>query len=100
MKLKFDFPKIIEAVKSGIKRFLWNLGLNAFSVILLLILIDLILGGIVFYKYVFLAEQEQPNITGSILKFDDKIYKEVLQDLQPTTEQSNPPVQSQSNLAK
>jgi len=79
MKSISDISKTLEA---RIGKILWILGLRAFLLILLFILLDFIIGGFVFYKYVFLAEEEMPGISGSIIKFDDKTYQNVLQELQ------------------
>jgi hypothetical protein len=79
MKLTVDLFK----TKLGeVKKILWILGSYAFSFILLFVLIDLILGTAVFYKYVFLAETKAPQITGQILKFDEATYQKVLEKLQ------------------
>ena len=85
MKSISDILKILT-VKT--KKILWILGLRAFLLILFLVFIDFIIGSFIFYKYVFLAEKEEPKITKNILKFDDKTYQEVLGELQ-TREQSS-----------
>jgi len=82
MKFKFQISKIYAALAARLKKFMLFLGLHAFWVILFLIFIDLLLGGFVFYKYGFLVEKEKPNITENILKFNEKIYNEVLMELQ------------------
>ena len=46
------------------------------------ILVDLIFGGYIFYKYVFLAEQAVTEVTGTIIKFDNKTYQNVLNEFQ------------------
>lgn len=73
---------ILKTLFARIKKILWNLGLHAFSIILLFIFIDFIFGGVIFYKYVFSAEKEEPKVTENILKFDEKTYLEVLGELQ------------------
>jgi len=69
------------------KKIIWTLGLHAFLVIIFLIIVDFILGNIVFYKYVFLAEKETPTTEKNVLRFDDKTYQEVLKKLQERAEQ-------------
>jgi len=78
MKSASDTLKILIG---KIEKSIWVLGLHAFSLIILFIIIDLILGSIVFYNYVFLTEKENPNTTESILRFDDKTYKSVIEKL-------------------
>jgi hypothetical protein len=73
---------ISKKIVTGIEKVLWVLGLHAFGIILLLIFIDFILGGFIFYKYVFLAEKAEPKITETILKFNDKKYQSVMAELQ------------------
>lgn len=73
---------IFKTIGTKTKKVLWTLGLHAFLLILILVFIDFIFGGFIFYKYVFLAEREEPKITGSILKFDVKAYQDVLGELQ------------------
>jgi len=63
------------------KKFIWNLGLHAFSLILFFIALGLAFGGFIFYQYVFSAQQGQPSITENILKFDSKTYQNVMDAL-------------------
>jgi len=79
MKSASDILKILYW---WIKKALWDLGLNAFWVILMLVLIDIALGTLIFYQYVYLAEREQPRVIENILKFNDKAYQNVLLQLQ------------------
>lgn len=78
----FDFSKILGKLAATSKKIVWSLGLYAFWVILFLILIDFVLGGIVFYKYVFLAENEEPGGAKNVIKFDETTYQEVLKELE------------------
>lgn len=73
---------ILKTLTVKIKKALWILGLHAFSLILFLVLVDIILGGFIFYKYVFLTEKEEPKVTENIFKFDTKTYQDVLKELQ------------------
>ena len=92
MKSTSDISKTVSAKA---KKLFWLLGLHAFSLILLLILIDLIIGGVIFYNYVFLAEQEVPKVTSTIIKFDDKSYQDVLAHLISSGQASAPAVANQ-----
>ena len=73
--------KIFGSLADRIKKTLWILGLRAFWVILFLVAIDLILGGFVMCKYVFLAENESPKISNKVIKFDGAAYQQVLDEL-------------------
>ena len=73
---------IFKTLAEKIKKILWVLGFHAFSLILLIILIEVILGGFIFYKYVFLAQDQESKITENIIRFDDKTYQNVLEQLQ------------------
>ena len=87
MKIVFNLDSI-KSMPGEIKKMIWFLGMHAFIVILFLVLIDIILGGIIFYNYVFLAEQKTPQTHGNALKFDNKTYQEVIEKLQ-SIEQNN-----------
>ena len=73
---------ILKEITTRIKKTFWILGLYAFWVILFFIFINFILGGFVFYKYVFLAESEEPKITETILKFNVGAYQNVMKEIQ------------------
>ena len=73
---------ILNGIAREIKKIFWFLGLHAFSLIIFLIFIGFVLGGFIFYKYVFLAGLEKPNPTEIILKFDEKKYQDVLKAIQ------------------
>lgn len=74
---------ILKNLTAGSKNILWKLGLHAFWVILFFVLIDFIIGGFIFYKYVFLAERAVPQASENIIKFDSKAYQSVLEKIQP-----------------
>ncbi len=76
-----SFSDIFKTLVLETKRDLWTMGLHAFSLILFFVFIDFILGGMVFYKYVFLAETQEPNAIEGVLKFDDKTYKKIMTEL-------------------
>lgn len=71
-----------KTLNERVKRILWCLGLRAFSLVLLFIVIELIWGGFIFYKYVSLPEKSEPKIVENITKFDYKSYQNVLEQLQ------------------
>jgi len=94
MKSILDIIKIIT-IKTP--KIIWLLSLNAFLLILILVFVDFIIGGLVFYDYVFSADKEQPKITGSIIKFDDETYQKVLGELQARDQNSG---ESQDNISQ
>jgi hypothetical protein len=79
---------ILKKITAIVQKTFWILGLHAFSIILISILVDIALGGLIFYKYVFLAESQSPTVTESIVKFDEKGYQKVVGELQ-SRQQSN-----------
>lgn len=70
------------------RKTLWALGLNAFWLILFFVILDVILGGLIFYKYVFLAEREEFKVEESIVKFNEEVYQKVLVELQAKDQSS------------
>lgn len=93
---KLNIPGI-ETEK--IKKIPWILGFYAFPIILILILLDLILGEFLLYKYAILVKKEEPKIIGSTLKFEYNAYQKILEEWQtreqkfeesPTEKYSNP----------
>lgn len=73
---------MLKETSARIKKIFWVLGLYAFLVILFFIFIDFILGGFIFYKYVFLTEKAEPKITQTILKFNTGAYQNVMREIQ------------------
>jgi len=79
MKSASDTSKNIG---TKLKKVALVLGLHAFSLILLFVLLDILIGVFVFYVYVFPAENGVAQESGDIIKFNSKIYQDVLQQLQ------------------
>jgi len=79
--MKFT-TNIFKTIGLKIKKIFWIFALHAFWLILLFILIDLLFGSFIFYKYVFLAESEEGTITEKITKFNEKAYQNILKELQ------------------
>ncbi len=82
MKMIFGKSNTLGIKKDKIKKTLWILGSHAFLIILLFILLNLILGVFLFYKYVILVEIKEPEIIGRTVNFKYNIYQEVLKDWQ------------------
>ena len=58
------------------------MGRNAFLFILIFILLDIIVGEFLFYRYVFLVKNEEPKIVYVVTKFQENLYQSVLKELQ------------------
>lgn len=73
--------KIFQFKKLGsfFKKLPIFLGENAFLIFLGLLLLSLVSGGIVFFRYHTLSEKEFPQIIDGQLQFDNKAYQEILQ---------------------
>mgnify|MGYP001577205517 CR=1 FL=1 len=82
MKSIFNKLNISDIGMGKIKKIPWILGSNAFSIILIFILLDLILGEFLLYKYVIIVKREGPEIVQSTLKFEYNIYQKVLEEWQ------------------
>ena len=65
-----------------IKKIPRNLGRNAFWFILMFILLDILVGEILFYKYVVLKNSEDPEIINISTKFKENTYQSVLKRVQ------------------
>jgi len=75
----FGLKKIkIKKIGSFLKKLPRILGERAFLTFLGLMILSLILGAIVFYKYSFLKKKIEPQITERPLKFKEKTYEDVL----------------------
>jgi len=67
-----------EKIKQFFKKTPRVLGEHSFLTFFGLLLIALILGGLIFYKYSFLAGNEKPEVSEQPLKFKEETYQEVL----------------------
>lgn len=72
---------ILKTFKVKVKKIFWVLGLHAFWLILLFVFIDLMFGSFIFYKYVFSAEGDEGSVTGTIIEFNERSYKNILEEL-------------------
>ena len=71
---KFNFKKIKEFF-GKLPRIL---GEHHFLTLLAFILLALILGGLTFYQYSFLAERTEPEVWEKPLHFHEKTFQEIL----------------------
>ncbi|MEK7562387.1 MAG: hypothetical protein AAB509_01770 [Patescibacteria group bacterium] len=76
----FDIKNLIEKIKNT-KRVFWFLAVHIFFVILVLILFDILFGGLLFYKYIILTKNQEPSTTGKSFKFEEAIYQEIIGEL-------------------
>ncbi len=70
----------IGKIKIFLKKLPRMLGEHAFIFFLTIILLELILGGLLFYKYNILAEKVRPKVVEKPLQFEEKVYKQVLNE--------------------
>ena len=68
----------IKKIGSFLKKLPRILGERAFLTFWGLVILALIFGAIVFYKYNFLTKKSEPQVPESPLKFKEKIYEDVL----------------------
>lgn len=84
--MEFNFNKlkatILPQASVWIKKILWNLGNHAFLVILALILLEVLFGGLMFYKYVFLADAQAPQASSNSFQFAEGVYQNILSQWQ------------------
>ncbi len=72
-------PKFkIKEIKQFLKKLPRTLGKRSFLTFLGLLLIALIFSGFFFYKYSFLAEKGKLEVLEKPLKFNEKVYQEVV----------------------
>lgn len=79
-----------ERMTTKIKELPWSIGIHAFSVILLLILLDLILGAFLFYKYIYLIKNQNPVvINNQNILIEEKKYQQILDEWKKREETFN-----------
>jgi hypothetical protein len=74
--------KIVLNGIERVKNIPWFLGTHAFSVVLVLVLLSILLGAFLFYEYVSLAEITFPETYAVASKFQEKSYQAVLNEWQ------------------
>lgn len=108
MKSILNKSDTLNTTIEKIKKIPWILGSFAFSVILLFVLFDLILGEFLFYKYVILVKKEEPVVVESFVKFEHKAYLKIMAERQikeqkfndPTIEEFSNPFLIKSDITK
>jgi membrane peptidoglycan carboxypeptidase len=71
-----------KRIKDFFRRFSRFIGERFFLSFLFSVILALIVGGFVFYQYVFLVESIELNISETPVFFDEDIYKKVLEKWQ------------------
>lgn len=78
MKSIFNKLNIRGIDMEKIKKIPWILGSYAFSIILIFILLNLIIGEFLLYKYVISIKIDEPKIVENSLRFEYSAYQKVL----------------------
>ncbi|MEK7080509.1 MAG: hypothetical protein AAB925_01590 [Patescibacteria group bacterium] len=72
----------LTASKEKIKKFFYFLAVHIFFIILILIFLDILFGGFLFYKYVILANRQEPDVQDNTFKFNESAYQSVVDKLE------------------
>lgn len=80
-----DFKKTL----AGIKKIPLFLGIHAFLIILFLVLADLIFGAYLFYKYIYVAQNQAPEMISGQIIFDEENYQFILDQWKKREENFN-----------
>ena len=83
LKIHFNgYQKLLDIGINKIKKTLLVLGKDAFLFILIFVLLEILFGEFLFYKYVFLLRIEEQKIVATPIKFKENVYQSVLQEWQ------------------
>ena len=81
MKISYqNFQKTGTAVQI-FRKVIKAMGTEAFWFIIFFIIMEFALGEYLFYKYIYLIEKNQPAISGQPVRFQEKTYQAVLDEL-------------------
>lgn len=75
-----DLHKYAILINAKLRKIIWFLGEHAFGLILSIVLLELLLGGFIFYKCAFLAEKAEPEIGSDNFEFKESAYQEILKE--------------------
>ena len=78
----YSFKELSDTCAKKIKEILWILGKNAFLCILIFILIDILIGEFLFYKYVISIDTKEPKVISTYDKFQENTYLSILEEWQ------------------
>lgn len=73
-----NYKDLLKTAVGKLKTFPWDLGRHVFLCILMFILLDLLVGEALFYKYVYLARTQTPPAPAVSTKFNEKAYQFVI----------------------
>ena len=73
-----SYKKLLKPHIQFIKKIPLLIGKDAFLFMLIFILIDILFGEFLFYKYVFLAESKKAEAVSNPITFQESAYKSVL----------------------
>ncbi len=76
------FSLFLNSFSAGFKKIPWKLGKNAFSFILIFVILEIIFGELLYYQYVIMVEMQEPNIADISLKFHENTYQSVIKEWQ------------------
>lgn len=78
-----DFnSKIIKNSIDLVKKTSYTLCLCTFWVVIMIIAIEIILGNLIFYKYVYLPQKKPAEITEKLIKFNIEEFEKLKQKLE------------------
>ncbi len=82
IKTFFYNHKRLNAYKKKIEVLPWIIGMHAFLSILIVILLEIILGVLLFFNYAFLVKFKEPENVVIPTKLEETTYRSVLDSLQ------------------
>ena len=80
MKNRMKIPKI-KNLRKKVKNFPKILAQRAFLTFFLFLFFFLILGGLIYYKYLILEMKKEPELSQRVFEFNQKNYQKVLEIL-------------------
>jgi len=79
--MKLSFKVGTKGIKNFSQKITRTIGDHFFFSFLIVVLFVIILGGAIFYNYVFLSENEKIDISERPVFFNEDVYKKVLEEL-------------------
>jgi len=77
-----NFQRLLNVYLNNFKKILQAVGKYAFLFILIFVLLGIVFGEFLFYRYVLLLKIKEPIIISSPTKFRDDVYQSVLKEWQ------------------
>ena len=83
LKISFGNSKeLLGLSKNKTRKILWALGKDAFMLILIFVLLSLLFGEFLFYRYVVMSQLQEPDMVTPLIKFQENLYNSVLKEWQ------------------